>query len=77
MNNGKQRYYYDKWQIGNKIRIARETKGMSQEELAYGIGLADQRSIYYYETGDKLPKLERIIEICNILDISIDGLLSN
>lgn len=54
--------------LGERIRIARERKGLSQEELAARIG-RDQRAVSEYEHGKRriavvdLPTFARVLEV--------------
>lgn len=56
------------------LKIAREKKGLSQKEVAKGIGVA--KSTYsLYESGNREPNVQTIKKIADILDISADELL--
>ena len=68
------RYQLDFWNIGNNIRKAREERGISKFDLANELGLSDDRSIYYYENGEKLT-LQRIAQISKVLGVTVDSLL--
>lgn len=68
------RYQLDLWSIGNNIRKVREEKGISKFDLANELGLSDDRSVYYYENGEKLT-LQRIAQISKVLGVSVDSLL--
>lgn len=58
----------DAKQLGQRIREAREAKGMSQEQLAELIS-RDQRSVSEYESGKRriyandLPTIARALEV--------------
>lgn len=60
--------------IGTRIKEARETKGLTQEQLAEMVGLSSTH-ISVIERGVKAPKLETFIEIANALDVTSDSLL--
>jgi transcriptional regulator with XRE-family HTH domain len=68
------RYQLDFWSIGNNIRRVREERGISKFDLANELGLSDDRSVYYYENGEKLT-LQRIAQISKVLGVSVDSLL--
>lgn len=68
------RYQLDLWSIGNNIRKVREERGISKFDLANELGLSDDRSVYYYENGEKLT-LQRIAQISKVLGVSVDSLL--
>ena len=62
--------------IGKRIRKFREHKGWRQEDFAEKIGL----SVTYtgmMERGEKVPKLETLITIANVLEVSADQLLAD
>ena len=69
-----ERYQLDLWNIGNNIRVAREKRGITKFDLAVELGLNDDRSVYYYENGEKLT-LQRIAQISKVLGVSVDSLL--
>ena len=60
--------------IGNKIAKLRNLMGISQEEFADKIGVSRQ-SVSKWEIGKTLPQSDKIIEICNLFNISADNLL--
>ena len=53
--------------IGKKIQIAREARGMNQEELANHIGCT-QSSLSYYEVGKRRIHIDQLKKICSVLD---------
>ena len=60
--------------VGARIKAARESKGLTQENLAEIIGKSTTH-ISVIERGFKAPKLETFISIANALDVSADSLL--
>lgn len=60
-------------QIGKQIRAARNTKKLSQAQLAEMIGCSC-KTISNIE-NDKLPELKQLVNICDVLDLSLDTLL--
>ncbi len=60
--------------IGKRIKNARETKGLTQEEFSYLIGkqINTVKSIEYGERG---MSLQTLLDISNVLDISIDFII--
>lgn len=60
--------------IGEKIRKARKSKGLTQKELAEISGLSEI-SIRKYENGDRHPKSDQLKKISSALDISFVLLL--
>ncbi len=59
---------------GEILKGARETKGLSQEELAKKI-FSTRQSISNWETGKKVPTLENIKRLAEILEIPVDDLI--
>ena len=66
----------DQKAIGKRIKSAREKKGMTQEQLAERVNLSPMH-VSVIERGNKLPRLETLINIANILDVSADILLQD
>ncbi len=62
--------------IGKRIKRARQSKGMSQEELAEVVDLSVSY-ISYIETAKKSLGLSTLIEIANALGVSADDLLAD
>lgn len=60
--------------IGIRIKEARESKRLTQEQLAEIVGLSSTH-ISVIERGVKAPKLETFIEIANALNVTADSLL--
>ncbi|GAB6253519.1 helix-turn-helix transcriptional regulator [Bacillus cereus] len=57
-----------------RLREARRSKGLSQEELATLID-SKKTNVSNYETGYSSPPLEVLLQIGNVLSVSIDYLL--
>lgn len=57
--------------LGLRIRQARETKGLSQDDLALEMG-KDQRAISEYERGDRRVIATDIPLFAQILDVSTE-----
>ncbi len=62
--------------IGSRIKIARERKHLTQEDLAAIVDLSPTH-ISVIERGVKPPKLATLIAIANALDVSADTLLQD
>ena len=60
--------------VGLRIKETRETKGLTQEELAALVDLSPTH-ISVIERGQKVPKLDTFVAIANALDVSADELL--
>lgn len=60
--------------IGDRIRQAREMKGITQTQLARESGV-HQPSMSFYETGMRTPGIKVLHRIAKVLEISMDFLL--
>ncbi|SBV99707.1 putative Helix-turn-helix [uncultured Eubacteriales bacterium] len=62
--------------VGEKIKIARSLKGITQKELGYLVGLPDVR-IRQYETDARTPKEGMLREIASSLGVSYSFFVSH
>ena len=62
--------------IGSRIKVARERKHFTQEDLAAIVDLSPTH-ISVIERGVKPPKLATLVAIANALDVSADTLLQD
>ena len=60
----------------NNFRACRERASLTQQELADIVNV-DRSSISKWESGDFLPRTEKLPLIARTLDCSIDELLGN
>ena len=60
--------------VGTKIKILRENKNLTQEQLAELVNLSTNH-ISVIERGIKTPKLDSFVDICNALGASADEIL--
>lgn len=60
--------------VGQRIRSARESKNLSQEDLAALVDLSPTY-ISVIERGVKVTKLDKFVAIANALEVSADSLL--
>ncbi len=60
--------------VGQRIRKAREAKGLTQEALANRVSLSPTH-ISVIECGIKSARLETFVAISNALEVSADSLL--
>ena len=56
------------------IKTARESKGLTQEALAKLIGTA-RSTVAMWETGESLPRADKLPELAGILGVTVDELL--
>ena len=62
--------------FSSNLKEIREGAGMTQEQLAEWVELSPMH-VSVIERGVKLPKLETLINIANVLDVSADVLLQD
>ena len=65
----------DQEKIGEFISEKRKEKGMTQAELAEKLGITD-RAVSKWERGKSLPDASIMLELCSILGITVNDLLS-
>ena len=61
-------------EVGNKIRIARITKGMTQTELAQKMHVS-QGAVGSWEIGYTLPRAGNLAKLSELLEIPVDDIL--
>lgn len=61
--------------IGGFISQCRKEKNLTQEQLSEKLGISN-RAISKWERGINLPDASIMIELCEILDITVNELLS-
>ena len=60
--------------LGEKIQLSRKKKGMSQEDLANLLNVSRQ-AVQKWESDASTPEVNKLIEISNVFDVSLDWLL--
>ena len=65
----------DQVKIGKFIAFCRKEQGMTQAALAEKLGISD-RAVSKWETGKSLPDAGIMLELCALLKISVNDLLS-
>ena len=58
------------------LRILRESKGLTQQNLASVIGVS-QQAIQKYETGKNEPDLETLMKLADTFKVSVDYLIGH
>ena len=56
-----------------QIREKREQKGLRQEDVAQALEV-DRSTVAKWETGEAMPRSDKLPELAKILDCSIDDL---
>ena len=62
--------------FGMRVKKLRKEKDMSQEELAFQIGV-DRSYMGFVERGERNPTLDKIVKIANSLNISLSELFKS
>lgn len=67
--------YYDKNVVGNRIKMIRKKRNMTQSKLAEHLDYAIARQIQRIENGETGCSVDKLMEIAQVLEISTDFLL--
>lgn len=59
------------YEIADKIKLLRKSKGLTQEQLAEGIGLS-RGTIAGYETGRRIPRFPELQKIADFFGVGLD-----
>ena len=62
--------------IGNGIKFYRNKKQLTQEDLAKNLGVI-RTSLVQYESGKTSIPFDKLIQLCDILEIKIDNIISD
>lgn len=62
--------------LGNRIRVARERKGITQEDFAERVDISPSH-VSVIERGVKASRVDTLVRIANELDVSADYLLQD
>ncbi len=65
----------NKEEVGKRIAFYRKEKGITQKELADLLHISYQ-AVSKWELGKSLPTVEILYEISNLLNVTVDVLLS-
>jgi transcriptional regulator with XRE-family HTH domain len=61
--------------LGDELRNARQSAGLSQEKLAFGAEL-DRTYISHLETNKKSPTVDTLFRICRVLKVPASEILA-
>ena len=62
-------------EIGKFIAVRRKAHGMTQSQLAEKLGITD-KAVSKWETGKSMPDLALFTPLCDLLEITLNELLS-
>jgi transcriptional regulator with XRE-family HTH domain len=60
--------------FGEKLRILRERRGMTQRDLAYALGYVTSGYISEVETNKKKPSLDLVLKVAQVFQVTTDQL---
>lgn len=66
----------DRKSLGKRIRTERSNRNLTQEQLAEAAGVSTTY-IGFVERGERTVTLEKLIDIANVLHVSIDYLIED
>lgn len=61
--------------LSSNLSFLRKEKGLTQEAVAETLGLGRQ-AVGFYESGDREPTLENLLNLARFFGVSVDDLLS-
>ena len=67
--------HFTNTEFGARLKKSRESKKMTQEQLAEALGLASKQHVSRMERGKSGCSIDLIAEIAQILEISLDYLI--
>lgn len=62
--------------LGERIKKTREAKGLLQSELANLVGVKSGGVISNWETDQNKPDADKLVKLCEVLDVSLSYLLN-
>ncbi|MCH5163164.1 MAG: helix-turn-helix transcriptional regulator [Clostridiales bacterium] len=65
----------DQIKTGQFIKDCRKEKGLTQRELAEKLNISE-KTVSKWETGNGLPEVDLMLPLCELLEISVNELLS-
>lgn len=66
----------EKYDFGNRLYEYRTEKGLTQKELGKLLGVTD-KAVSKWETGESKPRLDKMTQITELFDTSIDRMLGS
>ena len=60
----------------NNLKLLREEKNISQIQLAAALGIS-QQAVAKWETGEAMPRAEKLSILAKILNCTIDDILND
>ena len=60
--------------FGEKLRVLRERRGMSQRELGKALGFSSSAYVHFLETGQRKPNVALLIKLSALFEVTMDQL---
>lgn len=60
--------------FGERLKSLRESRGMTQDDLADSLGVSKQ-AVSQYERGVRRPDYDTLLAICDLFNVSVDYIL--
>lgn len=76
LNKKTEEVMFDMQEVGNRIATLRKSKDMTQQGLADKLGISFQ-AVSNWERGESMPDISKLVELAQILDVSVDELLGS
>lgn len=67
--------YYDRHEVGTRIKKIRRIRGLTQNELAERLDYATERQLQRIENGETACSVDKLMEIAQLLEVSTDFIL--
>lgn len=67
--------YYDKKDVGERIKVLRKRKHLTQSELSECLDYTNERQLQRIESGETVCSVDKLMEVAQILETSTDFLL--
>lgn len=74
LDNAKKRDVKDKTPLNINLKEIRESKGVTQKEVALALGMKDNRMINWYENTGAMPPYEKLVALAEFYNVSLDEL---
>lgn len=60
----------DPVKTGQKMKMLRKQKGLSVKDITEALGLRAPQSVYKWERGDCLPRIDNFFALCCLYEVS-------
>lgn len=67
--------YYNKKDVGERIKILRKRKHLTQYQLSYYLDYTNERQLQRIESGETACSVDKLMEVAQVLETSTDFLL--